>query len=400
MFQLVLRSVLSSSIIQIHYINATSSWCKQAIYVLTLILIGFAWHTIPYFFLTGEQEIKILKVKCKNDVNGCGWVGELQSLDNHLTTCRYALLRCTNNCTNNTEGVYVLRHEMGNHLTNTCPNRQYQCPHCKDIGRHCEITTTHLDTCPKLKIPCPNVGCDDSVPRFELSDHQTKCLFEKLPCRYAEIGCEEKPLRKDLQQHENDDTFHLHLAIETVHKQQKEIKTMKREQRSMKSDIANTQARPCVFTVSNFKQHKTSKQDWYSPPFYLRPGSYKMCICVDASGISGGEGTHILVSIYLMRGKNDDKLSWPFRGKVTITLLNQLKDKNHHTETLTYPEDKDDRANRKVIDAERSPVGYGMPKFISHDQLGYVARRKHQYLKDDCLFFRVTANPPWLTCTT
>ena len=348
---------------------------------------------------------------CNNDENGCGWTGELRSLDNHLTTCGYALLRCTNKCTNNTEEVYVLRRDMDNHLTNTCPNRQYQCPHCKDTGRHCETTTIHLITCPKLKIPCPNDGCDGSVPCCELSDHQTKCLFEKVPCKYAGIGCEEKPLHKDLQQHENDNTFHLHLAIETVNRQQKEMKAMKEELkeeqrgikeelRAMKEDIVHTQG-PCVFKMPNFIQHKTSKQEWYSPPFYLHPGSYKMCICVDANGHRGGEGNYISVYVYLMRGKNDDNLSWPFRGEVTITLLNQLKDKNHHTETLPYPEDKDDRANRRVVNAERSPRGYGMPRFISHDEVGYVAWR-HQYLKDDCLYFRIcdTANPPWLTCTT
>ena len=117
-------------------------------------------------FSPGEQEIKALKVKCNNDENGCGWIGELQSLDNHLTTCGYALLRCTNKCTNKTEEVYVLRRDMDNHLKNMCPNRQYQCPHCKDTGRHYEITTTHLDTCPKLKIRCPNAQCNVSVPRI------------------------------------------------------------------------------------------------------------------------------------------------------------------------------------------------------------------------------------------
>ena len=99
----------------------------------------------------------MLKVKCNNVKNGCGWIGELRSLDNHLTTCGYALLRCTNKCTNKTEEVHVLRHNMDNHLKHKCPNCQYQCPHCKDTGKHCEITTTHLDTCRKLMIPCPNV---------------------------------------------------------------------------------------------------------------------------------------------------------------------------------------------------------------------------------------------------
>ena len=325
---------------------------------------------------------------CSNDENGCDWTGELRSLDNHLTTCGYALLRCTNKCTNNTnfylfpEEVYVLRRDMDNHLKNTCPNRQYRCPHCKDIGRHCVITAIHLITCPKLKIPCPNVGCDDSVPRCELSDHQTKCLFEKVPCRYAGIGCEEKPLRKDLKQHENDYMLHLQRGLETVKKEKQEM----------------------IFKIPKFNLHKTCKYGWLSPPFYIHPGSYKMCIHVYADGNGRGEGTHISVFSKLMRGKNDDNLSWPFRGKVTFTLLNQLEDENHFTYTLVYPEDKDDEGNRRVVDSDMGP-GYGMPRFISHDQLGYDAEQNCQYLKDDCLYFRITAKAPdpvkpWLTCTT
>ena len=344
------------------------------------------------FLLTGEQEVKELKIKCDNDENGCGWTGELRSLDNHLTTCEYILLPCTNKCTKG-----VLSRDLDNHLKNTCPHRQYQCPHCKDTGRHCEITTTHLRTCPKLKIPCPNALCKVLVPRCKLSHHRAKCLFEKVPCKYAEIGCEEKPLRKDLQQHENNDTFHLHLAIETVHKQQKEMK-------AMEDNIVHTQSRPCVFKMPRFNHQKTSKQEWFSPPFYICHGSYKMCIRVDANGDGDGEGTHVSVYVYLMRGKNDDNLSWPFRGEVTITLLNQLKDRNHFTDTLPYSEDKDDEGNRRVVDSNFCQ-GYGWAKFISHDQLGHDAKQNCQYLKDDCLYFRITAKAPdpvkpWLTCTT
>ena len=359
---------------------------EDEMYTVTTAVLSIA------FLVTGEQEIKALKIICNN---GCGWTGELRSLDNHLTTCGYALLPCTNKCTNNTEEVYMLRCDMDNHLKNTCPNRQHQCPHCKDTGRHCEITTTHLNTCPKLMVPCPNVGCDDSMPRCELSDHQTKCLFEKVPCRYAGIGCEEEPLRKDLQQHENDDTFHLHLAIETVNRQQKEIKAMK----------DGVQTTPCVFKMPNFNEFKEFNLEWNSPPFNTHSGSYKMCINVVANGAGDGEGSHTSVYVILMCGKNDNNLSWPFRGKVTITLLNQLEDKNHHTHKIKYPEDMDDDSNRRVPDGTSHMTrseGYGLECFIAHNRLGHNATRNRQYLKDECLYFRITAKvpdpeKPWLT---
>ena len=142
----------------------------------------------------GEQEIKSLKVKCNNCENGCGWVGELRSLDDHLATCGYALLRCTNQCMEDTEEVWILRHDLDHHLKGRCPNRLYQCPHCKTTGRYCDVTTTHLDTCPKLEVPCPNDGCMASVPRCDVADHRSKCQFEKVPCKYATLGCEEEPL--------------------------------------------------------------------------------------------------------------------------------------------------------------------------------------------------------------
>ena len=155
---------------------------------------------------------------CSNCGNGCRWVGELRSLDNHLITCAYALLSCPNECMENNEEVKLLHYKLAHHLQ-TCANRQHLCPHCKATGRYRDITTTHLGICPRVKVPCPNSECWASVPRCDLSKHRSTCQFEAVPCKYAEIGCKEVSLRKDLKQHENDVILHLHLAIETVNEQ-------------------------------------------------------------------------------------------------------------------------------------------------------------------------------------
>ena len=133
-----------------------------------------------------------------------------------------------------------------------------------------------------------------------------------------------------------------------------------------------------------------------------------MCIEVDANGEDDanaedgndeGAGTHVSVYAYLMRGRNDDNLPWPFTGEVTIALLNQLEDKNHHTYTVTFLHSND--LSKRVVNSDRASTGYGMPEFISHDKL---TAKNYQYLKDDSLFFRIevqAAKPvkPWLTCT-
>ena len=100
-----------------------------------------------------------------------------------------------------------------------------------------------------------------------------------------------------------------------------------------------------------------------------------MRLRVDANG--DGD-TRVSVYIYLMQGKNDNNLLWPFTGEVTITLLNQLEEKNHHTCTISFPQDMEANGERA-----------GFPGFISHYKLGYGSVMNCQFLKEDCLHFRI-----------
>ena len=76
----------------------------------------------------------------------------------------------------------------------------------------------------------------------------------------------------------------------------------------------------------------------YSKPFYTSVFGYKMCLRSNvyyAEGefmfhdqenserftIAGDE--HLGVFLHLMRGENDDCLSWPWGGSITLTIVNQ-----------------------------------------------------------------------------
>ena len=48
-------------------------------------------------------------------------------------------------------------------------------------------------------------------------------------------------------------------------------------------------------------QYTTRIDRWYSPPFYTGPGGYKMCIRVVTHGVGSGAGSHVSVTVYLMR---------------------------------------------------------------------------------------------------
>ena len=100
-----------------------------------------------------------------------------------------------------------------------------------------------------------------------------------------------------------------------------------------------------------------------------------------------------------MKGENDDYLPWPFTGKITIELLNHLEDKNHCSETMIFPSDND--ASQQVLKEERASFSWGYPTYISHSNLDYDVAKNCQYLKKDCLHFRISADAkesstPWL----
>ena len=44
-----------------------------------------------------------------------------------------------------------------------------------------------------------------------------------------------------------------------------------------------------------------------------------MCINVHANGWSNGAGTHVSVTVYLMRGEYDSRREWPFIGDITTS---------------------------------------------------------------------------------
>ncbi len=126
-----------------------------------------------------------------------------------------------------------------------------------------------------------------------------------------------------------------------------------------------------------------------------------MCLSIEANGNDVFSGTHVSVYAHLLKGDHDNTLTWPFTGSVTFELLNQLEDKNHHKRTVIFPADRE--ASKRVVGSKKALSGWGIPMFIPHTALNYNASTNTQYLKDDTLVFRVSAeapdHKPWLECT-
>ena len=118
-----------------------------------------------------------------------------------------------------------------------------------------------------------------------------------------------------------------------------------------------------------------------------------MCLNVDANGWSRGKGTHVSVYACLMRGEFDDHLKWPFQGDVTVAVLNQLEDNNHTTYTIPFTGTTNIKVIGRVTDGERAS-GRGYNTFLAHTDLTFNPAKNCQYLKYDCLRFRIIKVEP------
>lgn len=147
---------------------------------------------------------------------------------------------------------------------------------------------------------------------------------------------------------------------------------------------------PVTIIMSSFVSWKVRDFSWLSPPFYSHKGGYKMSIRVDANGQGNGAGTHVSVSVDLMRGESDSYLSWPFEGIITLQLVNQRADAGHVERSIIFNDSIDDVATGRVVNGELASAGRGYARFIAHSALCYDQYKNTEYLKNDSLKLQVT----------
>ena len=348
-----------------------------------------------------KRKVKELKVRCPNNNAGCGWVGELGRLDQHLNNglvvgeCRCVVVACPNLC-----GRRIQRRDLERHKTNDCPNRQFACTHCAFRATYQEITEDHWPYCRRDPLECPNNCGERGIERQDLPNHLEVCPLQIIDCEFDYAGCKKRVQRQEMQFHV-DSSVKAHLQMVATHakKQEKQIEALIAQFHQLMTLQQQTKSPvfipPPIFIMTSFEQHKKNDDIWLSPPFYSYIRGYKMCISVYANGCGAGEGTHLSVYLNMMRGEYDDNLEWPFRGEVTVQLLNQRNDVNHCEGALIergdYSSDDIDFmvCVARVQEAQQHGPEWGYHEFIPHRRLGYNAGKDCQYLMNDCLKFQV-----------
>ena len=155
------------------------------------------------------------------------------------------------------------------------------------------------------------------------------------------------------------------------------------------------------FTMHNFQKYKADDRMWESPPFYTHSHGYTLCIVIQVNTY-WFRMKYISVYAYLMPGAFDDDLKWPFRGNVTIELINQAETsrwnpasyvssrKVSHADSFDFAaktRDNPEEVSQRVMSGKKALYGKEIRHFIAHSAL---AVEGIQYLKDDSLKFRIS----------
>ena len=303
---------------------------------------------------------------------------------NHWPVCGYYPVECPNRC-----GEAPQRQNLQKHIATDCPLTVISCSF-KDVG--CEVNLTREDMPTHLT---QSIGAHlklqaESHKRFVSALEAEKECFGELD-QAEQI----KKLREGLKQ--LCDNAALHMSLNIASHQQIEAENKQLTTKSGKLQVENEQFKkkiatlmkdmeaiqislipscPTEVTMTDFEQHKKDDDHWFSLPFYSHPKGYKMCLRVDANGHGQGKNTHTSIYIHLMKGEFDDQLKWPFRGDVTVKLMNQKQDRGHHAGTVSFT---DDTPGSRVMEGERAKDGWGSSNFISYADL------QAKYLMNDCL---------------
>lgn len=138
-----------------------------------------------------------------------------------------------------------------------------------------------------------------------------------------------------------------------------------------------------VWRIDNFKTRldamlKDHYKMLYSPGFYTSPNGYRFCVRLNISP----QNTHFFaLHVHLMKTENDDCLEWPFNGRISFVLVNQVYPELSQRDTMMS------NTNLKAFSKPATEIcvrGFG---YTEYAVLGDVIR--NGFVKDDVLIIRV-----------
>ena len=258
--------------------------------------------------------------------------------------------------------------------------REILCEYCQEEIQASSVNS-HLTSCEEFPIQCKNECTFETIDgetfitsRKAMRTHlRYDCPLQQVACPYAQHGCDTKVVRKNVLCHKVE-FMGKHLELVESCLKETEISLAKQNDENMvlltkKLSLSNGGVEWRVLSV---KSKMIRNKEFHSPPIYSCGYKFRF-------SIQYNNQEHLGVYLYLMKGENDEKLKWPFKGEVTFILLGH----NHNLKGTIPSEAHTSQGwcNKPTINHDPSLCGF--PHFVSHEDLST------EYITDDSILLQV-----------
>ena len=245
------------------------------------------------------------------------------------------------------------------------------------------------------------MGCQETVARRNLDQHKQDCkdhhlllavervnqlcaAVSQLYSLYEEQASQQQQLERQLAQlrRERQSCYNSSRGCYTSSPAQTKFKVERPVFCCQRKWLENEKAfpsMPWIIKLGDFGNAKASSTAIESKPFFTHPTGHQFCLLLRPNGT---DRKHMSAFITPMAGPSDDYLQWPFHGYFSLTILNQLADEEHTSAVV-------EMTASRVQPPGIKGMGKGRREFISHADLQKKESLNRQYLKDDCVYFRV-----------
>lgn len=153
-----------------------------------------------------------------------------------------------------------------------------------------------------------------------------------------------------------------------------------------------TEGRACngifIWKIHHFFQHRQNAINGlitalYSPPIYTHLYGYKLRVKFYPNGVRSGIGKYMGLFVQMMYSENDDILTWPFIGRITLSILDQGGAEFRKDISGTFLAKPNLSAFQKPA-VNSDSQGYGFEEFAPIEQVCGV-----RYTKNDTMMLKV-----------
>ena len=313
------------------------------------------------------REVNGLVVRCPQKELGCGWEGELGQVEQHLNPgaglssssgCGYVMVECSFQC-----GAHLQRRMVGEHEMESCPKRPIEMQVASLMRKFDVIAAENKMLKQEL--------CEMKKEMSEVKQTSQKQQEELIEVKEANEQVKESNRKQQEELSEvRQELSEVKKKNEQLEKRQDAVKADIDEKCvSLQNHTTPLPVPPFYFTVPNFEHYLKSNLVYKSEAFYSHPGGYRMCVSIFPNSSGSYSGTHLNLCVHIQHGEFDDRLRWPFKGKVTVQVYNFTTEEwlNEKTIVLTKEECGIECVQRCV--GVSSNMGWGYYNFLSHSEL-------------------------------